>query len=837
MLDGRYRVIGRLGRGGMGEVYRADDLRLGQPVALKFLPAEVDQDPARLTQLHGEVRMARQVSHPNVCRVYDIGEFEGHTFLSMEYVDGEDLASLLRRIGRFSQDRAIELARQICAGLAAAHDRGVVHRDLKPANVMVDGSGRIRITDFGLAGVAGETLRAGTPAYMAPEQVAGAEVTPRSDVYALGLVLYELFTGRRALDGSNLAELIAKREEGGITRPTEIVRDLDPAIERAILRCLEPNPSQRPASALAVAAALPGGDPLAAALAAGETPSPEMVAAAGAVEAISVRTMVLAALWVVASLGAVTLLDQRTLLLNHVPLPKPPDAVIDRAHDIVESLGYGSPAAAAAAGTGFSVQWERYLASTAPAGHRWDGLFTARPASIIFWYRTSPAPLIPIAREDTINISDPPMTVPDMTLTIVDALGRLGLFTAVPPTVQAIGAHPPANWDALFTAAGLSRATFHDATPERIPTVFADERKAWEGPLPERPDLTIRIDAAAYAGRPVYFSITGPWNRAAAAGRAAPASRFDVVMADLSTLIMPGLMMVAAVLARANAKAGRGDRRGAFRASAALFLMLVFAWAIGDRHVASIGEEINKLFMAMGEALFNAAVLWVTYLGLEPYVRRFSPESLIGWTRLIAGRWRDPRVGQDVLAGVSAGLAMTVLVASHNLLPLLVGRPEALPFAADPTVLMKFRYPLALIFDRAQDGMSSAMLGMAGYTALFILLRRRLWAALVAIVCYTPVAVNGLFMPGTPTLDLIVGAAIISIFVAVIARVGLLATVACLMTHFIMLRAPLSTNFSTWRATHAMIFLLVIGGLGVASSAIAAGRLRTTHAPLSFVHD
>src|ERR1043166_3882822 len=129
VLDDRYRIVGRLGRGGMGGVYRADDLRLRQPVALKFLPEAVDRDPARLTQLHTEVRMARQVSHPNVCRVYDVAEFDGHTFLSMEYVDGEDLASLLRRIGRFQEERAIELARQICAGLAAAHDRGVVHRD------------------------------------------------------------------------------------------------------------------------------------------------------------------------------------------------------------------------------------------------------------------------------------------------------------------------------------------------------------------------------------------------------------------------------------------------------------------------------------------------------------------------------------------------------------------------------------------------------------------------------------------------------------------------------------------------------------------------------------
>ncbi|HEY7112636.1 MAG TPA: serine/threonine-protein kinase, partial [Thermoanaerobaculia bacterium] len=145
MLAERYRVIGLIGRGGMGEVYRADDLKLGQPVALKFLPDRLSSDQALLERFFAEVRTARTVAHPNVCRVYDIGDVDGRHFLSMEYVDGEDLASLLRRIGRLPQDKALELSRQLCAGLSAAHDRGVLHRDLKPANVMVDGRGRARI--------------------------------------------------------------------------------------------------------------------------------------------------------------------------------------------------------------------------------------------------------------------------------------------------------------------------------------------------------------------------------------------------------------------------------------------------------------------------------------------------------------------------------------------------------------------------------------------------------------------------------------------------------------------------------------------------------------------
>ena len=153
VLVGRYRIVALLGRGGMGEVYRADDLTLGQQVALKFLPAALSRNESALRRFRNEVRTARQVSHPNVCRVYDLGEVDGATFLSMEYVDGEDLATLLRRIGRLPSDKGLEIARKLCAGLAAAHEKGVLHRDLKPGNVMLDARGHVRLTDFGLAGL------------------------------------------------------------------------------------------------------------------------------------------------------------------------------------------------------------------------------------------------------------------------------------------------------------------------------------------------------------------------------------------------------------------------------------------------------------------------------------------------------------------------------------------------------------------------------------------------------------------------------------------------------------------------------------------------------------
>lgn len=260
LIAERYRIISLLGRGGMGEVFRADDLTLGQPVALKFLPESMI-DSSMLERFRNEVRIARRIAHPNVCRVYDIGETNNQVFLSMEYVDGEDLSSLLRR-SRLPRDKALEIARKICAGLAAAHDKGVLHRDLKPSNIMVDARGGVLIMDFGLAALAHEIedVRSGTPAYMAPEQLAGKEVTARSDIYALGLVLYELFTGKPVFEGKTHDEIMRVRRESSPHRPSTLVRDLDPAVEMVILRCLEEEPEDRPSSALIVSAALPGGE-------------------------------------------------------------------------------------------------------------------------------------------------------------------------------------------------------------------------------------------------------------------------------------------------------------------------------------------------------------------------------------------------------------------------------------------------------------------------------------------------------------------------------------------------------------------------------------------------
>jgi serine/threonine protein kinase len=258
----------------MGEVYRADDLKLGKVVAVKLLAAQGVRSSHLVERFVSEVRLARDIAHPNVCRVYDIGQADGWHYLSMEYVDGETLASLLHRIGRMPLEKGLDIAQQLCAGLAAAHDMGVLHRDIKPANIMIDGRGRVRVMDFGLAVPSGSSIGeiAGTAAYMAPEQIAGDVATERTDLYALGIVLYELFAGRRLFHVHSLEERMRFGYDTPVTE--ELLREFDPAVAHVIRACLHRNPVARPPTATVIAAALPGRDRLTTAVAEGRLLAP-----------------------------------------------------------------------------------------------------------------------------------------------------------------------------------------------------------------------------------------------------------------------------------------------------------------------------------------------------------------------------------------------------------------------------------------------------------------------------------------------------------------------------------------------------------------------------------
>src|SRR5882762_1672838 len=673
LLASRYRIIALLGKGGMGEVYRADDLTLGQPVALKFLPDEAARDPALLERFKNEVRIARRVSHPNVCRVYDVGDVESHTFFTMEYVDGEDLASLLRRIGRLPQDKALDMARQLCAGLAAAHTKGVLHRDLKPANIMLDGRGQVVITDFGLAGVADQIqeneVRSGTPAYMAPEQLAGKEVSTRSDIYSLGLVLYEVFTGKRALS----PETVRATGDRTPSRPSSVVKDLNPVIERVILRCLETEPSARPAAVLSVAAALPGGDPLAAALAAGETPSPQMVAASGETAGLQPRIAVACLASVLLALGLVTFLGIHYSGLEKMRLELTPEVLTQKAREIIARLGYSERPIDSATGLDYDNDLKDSVEKNEKPHPNWEAVLAGRPSLLRFWYRQSPDHMMAEGLQDQllnpgiVGRDDPPTILSGMINLELDPQGQLTFFQAIPPQKESTGAQGPAfDWNVLFAAAGLDPTKLQKAEPHWNSLAAADTRMAWTGMWPGN-SRALRVEAASWHGKPVFFSLIGDWTKANRMKNPEDsAGKRETQVVTLALIL--ALLLGATYLARRNLRQGRGDREGAFRLASFMFAMEMLLWLCRGHLVPGL-ETLGLFVIAVSTGLFVSGTTWVLYLALEPWVRRRWPQAIISWSRLLSGQFRDPLVGRDILLGVMLGV-LWILIFQIRAIPM-----------------------------------------------------------------------------------------------------------------------------------------------------------------------
>jgi serine/threonine protein kinase len=259
---GRYQVIEELGRGGMGRVYKVQDTKVGEKVALKLIRPEAGLDRQALERFTNELKLARKIRHKNVCQMFDPGEDAGTRYITMEYVHGEDLKQILRKIVRLSPGQAVGIARQVCDGLSEAHKLGVVHRDLKPQNIMLDEGGNARIMDFGIArslsgkGITGAGVMIGTPEYMSPEQVEGKDVDPRSDIYSLGVILYEMVTGQVPFEGDTPFTIGVKHKSEAPKDPRTLNAEIPEGLSQMILRCLEKDRAERYASAAELAADL-----------------------------------------------------------------------------------------------------------------------------------------------------------------------------------------------------------------------------------------------------------------------------------------------------------------------------------------------------------------------------------------------------------------------------------------------------------------------------------------------------------------------------------------------------------------------------------------------------
>jgi len=824
LLASRYRIVSRLGKGGMGEVFRADDLILGQPVALKFLPESAKSNVNLLTRFYDEVRIARQISHKNVCRVYDIGEVEGQPYLSMEYIDGEDLSSLLRRIGRLPADKATDFARSLCAAVAAAHAQGVLHRDLKPANIMINSRGELRVTDFGLAAIAeqlqGAEIRNGTPAYMAPEQLTGTEVSAQSDLYAVGLILYEMFTGKLPFQADTIAEITRLRQESRATNPSTLIGDLDKSVERAILRCLEPDPKMRPSSALALSASLPGGDPLAAALADGVTPSPEVVAAAGPTEALAPKVAIPALAGIAVGMIVFCMTIPNVNLLKLVPMENPPEVLTAKARDIVRSLGYTDRPADWTSNF-FADRTASFMISKGRNMEDWARLFAQPPSAIGYWYRQAPTPLAAerFSSNGEAGVGDPPVTVPGMLTVVMDLDGSLRRFAAVAREREAppAGSPAPPDWAPLFAAARLDPAKFTPVAPEWSPGVVTDTRAAWTGPYRDRSDFPVRVEAAMFHNRPVYFQVLWPWLTANRPGSTTQTGSSTTL--KTATNAIGALILIAALcIAHYNWKAGRSDLRGAARVGIYCAVMSLVAWFFNAHHVASDAEQ-GLIENALAKAAYLCLEYWLVYLALEPWVRRYWPQTMITWSRVLAGKWRDPLVGRDLLFGTLLGIVYALLIVLYEYANLRAGAPILGEFGL--AQLNGSRAFAGMIARLLVDEVSGSLLFLLTLFLVRTLLKKTWLVAVVWVLGWIVVRfmrVNWGNSPDQNILKITTGVfwlLLFTILVFIMLRLGFFALVVAVFVLDSMINTFLTTDFTAWYGQSSLAIVMLISAVAL----------------------
>jgi len=601
----------------------------------------------------------------------------------------------------------------------------------------------------------------------------------RSDIYALGLVLYEIFTGVRAI-------------ERPFAPPSEFASDIDPAIERMILRCLDPDPAMRPESVVSILRELPALDPLAAAVAAGETPTPAMLAAA--LQRGDLRAAVAWALFgiAIASIVAVAALASRTTILGRTPL-KSPEVLRERATEILDAAG----------------------ASPAMGDHASRFFLDRKRLRLFFLDRRSPDTMMPRGPERVLDDDDPPFNVPGMTSVRVDGGGRLLELAIVPPqrrdalTRSAIPAEP------LLRFTGFDPVTLRSVAPAWTAPVDSDEKRAWIAPN------GMRIETASYFGRPVWLSVIDE-------KQLVPRAPFSTSWIATRTF-MVALVLIPSVLlllAWNNFRSRAGDRKGALRLGATAFVLFAVALFLRAHHPGTLFEEWIMASTAMAYAVFLGAMLGIFYFAAEPFARRRWAAMMISWTRLLAGRWRDAMVGRDVLIGTIAGAA--VILAGELIV-------EMAPLFREDAVLVATATPLSSIwqaFYYLLRNVGEAIFRGVSAVSLLLIVRsvtKRIGIATVVasfIVALTFVDDIEGSLAFSAAYAVVVGAMVY----VVLYRFGALALSASAFTALTLRRLPLTLDPSSWYFGRSLLALGLIAALAAYGFVVATGGRRILRA-------
>jgi serine/threonine-protein kinase len=624
---------------------------------------------------------------------------------------------------------------------------------------------------------------------MAPDQLAGKGATVRSDMYSLGLVLYEIYTGKKAFTAATLAELREQKETHTPRAISEMREGMDPVVERLIRRCMERDPNARPASAAQLALALPGGDPLAAAIAAGETPSPEMVAASGSQEGL--RPAVawgLLAFIIVGFLAALAMKD-RIFLHRRMPFEKPPYLLVERSREIIKKAGYTDSFADSAYGLMENTDLLNYIEKSDEAANRAKKLDAK---AILFWYRQSPRQFQ--VRSGSIAPDNPPLQYSGEVSVLLDTEGHLVSFRIVPSKVQSkTGTTPPPVWTLLFEEAGLDISLWKQAEAQQIPDSYADDRAAWEGSLRSFPNAQARIEAASFQGKPVSFAITGPWALSAQKeSKQRPLSERIVILGY--TLVVVPAIGGGIMFARRNMRLGRGDRRNANRIALFVLSLSVLKWIFQPQV-----SFVNLLLTP-----YLAVLVWIFYMAIEPFVRRRWPQVLVSWTRLLSGESRDPLVARDTLIGCALGVFGGCISVYGSLLPSRFFAGQNLPHS-DIDSFMGVRFAISNLL---YSVLLMIFISLATF-CLLVILRILLRSQKAAIT------VCAAFMVMASYANYGFAAALIgsALWFFVLMRFGLIAATFLLFASISIRQLPTTLESSAWYAGYGYLALAILAAI------------------------
>jgi serine/threonine-protein kinase len=561
-----------------------------------------------------------------------------------------------------------------------------------------------------------------------------------------------------------------------------------------------------------VAAALPGGDPVAAALAAGETPSPAMVAAAGTDQGLRPAVGVALLVAFLAGLATLVALSPRTHLTNQVPLPKRPEVLAQDARNILATLGHTAEPADSAHGFTVDQAYLDHLEEEDESPTRWDALAGGRPGAIHFWYRQSPRSLEPVDMSwAQVSPNDPPFRISGMANMMLDSDGRLLSLKLVPrERDESTDDAAEVDWSVLLASAGLRAEDLEPAEPRWNPEVYCDHRAAWTGSYPDNDAIPIRVEAGAYRGKAVYFRVILPWTQPTRMEEEEITAGERVAQFLGISIFFLVPLIVGLLLARRNLRLGRSDRKGAFRLAAFYLVVHTIVWVFTAKHVPNFPVEFSIFISALGSSLWQAFMLYVIYIALEPYVRRRWPDALVSWTRVLAGRFRDPLVGRDILVGATVGTGLSVFFTIGFLAPQWLGRAPGQPNAGNLSDLLGVPRLLGNTIDALVHAQVPAMAILFVFLLLRILLRRQWLAGAVLFALILTLSVLG---DENPWIAAALTAVAVPLVLFTLTRFGLLAMTV--MFYFLALigGSPLTSDVGAWYAGPTILLLVVTVGL------------------------